>query len=75
MLFIIGPQRKKKKTEHILKEVLINMLAEKDERKEEAKRREAKREESKLDRERRHKEQLKVQSSLVSILQQVLDKK
>lgn len=69
-----SPQRKKKKTD-ILEEVLINMIAEKEERKEEAKRREAKREESRLDRERRHKEQLKVQSSLVSILQQFLDKK
>lgn len=53
----------------------MNMLAEKEERKEEGKRREAKREESRLDRERRHKEQLKVQSSLVSVLQQFLDKK
>lgn len=51
------------------------MIAEKEERKEEAKRREAKREESKLDRERRYKEQLKVQSSLVSILQQFLNQK
>lgn len=46
------------------------MLTEKEERKEEAKH-----EESKLDRERRHKEQLKVQSSLVSILQQFLNQK
>jgi len=51
ILFIIGPQIKKKKTEHILKEVLLNIVAEKEERKEEAKRKEALRKESRLDRE------------------------
>ncbi|XP_018368344.1 PREDICTED: regulator of nonsense transcripts 3A-like [Trachymyrmex cornetzi] len=73
---IRSPQRKKKRVEHVLEELVKNIAAEKEEKREERKRRETKheeiREENRRDRERRHKEQMDVQKSLVSILQQFL---
>ena len=72
ILSITGPQRKRKRTEHVLEEFVENIEKEKDERrKKEAKHQEI-REQNQLDWERRHKEQIDVQKSLVSILQQFL---
>lgn len=64
--------------EKIMEEFIYNIAAEKEERKEEMKRRDANkekiREEKRIESERRHNEQMDVQKSLVSILQQFLDK-
>lgn len=78
VLPIIGPPKKKKRIEKIMEDFVYNIAAEKEERKEEMKRRDENREkireEKKIESERRHKEQMDIQKSLVSILQQFLDK-
>lgn len=61
-----------------MEEFLDNIAKEKEERKEEMKRREANREkileEKRIERDRKHNEQMDIQKSLVSILQQFLNK-
>lgn len=78
MLSITGPPKKKKRIEKIMEEFVDTIAAEKEERKEEVKRREANREkireEKRIDSERKHNEQMDIQKSLVSILQQFLNK-
>lgn len=78
VLSITGPPKKRKRMEKIMEDFLNNITTEKEERKEEMKQRGANRkkirEEKKIERDRRHKEQMDIQKSLVSILQQYLDK-
>lgn len=61
-----------------MEEFLNNIATEKEERKEEMKRREVNREkireEKRIERDRKHNEQMDIQKSLVSILQQFIDK-
>jgi len=61
-----------------MEEFLDNIATEKEERKEEMKRREANMEkileEKRIERDRKHNEQMDIQKSLVSILQQFLNK-
>lgn len=60
-----------------MEEFLDNIATEKEERKEEMKRRKANREkileEKRIERDRKHNEQMDIQKSLVSILQQFLN--
>lgn len=78
VLFIIGPPKKRKRIENVMEEFLDIIAAEKEEKKEEMERREANREKirekNRKERERRHNEQMDIQKSLVSILQQFLNK-
>ncbi|XP_011859374.1 PREDICTED: zinc finger protein with KRAB and SCAN domains 2-like isoform X1 [Vollenhovia emeryi] len=73
-----SPPKKRKRIENVIEEFVNNIAAEKETRSEEIRRREENREkireEKRLDRERRHNEQMNIQKSLVSILQQFLDK-
>ncbi|KAM0728540.1 hypothetical protein ACS0PU_004795 [Formica fusca] len=73
-----NPPKKRKRIENIMEEFLDNIAAEKEEKKEEMKKREANREkireENRNERDRRHNEQMDVQKSLISVLQQFLHK-
>lgn len=77
-LFITEPPKKRKRIENVMEEFLANITAEKEERKEEIKKREAnkekRREENKKEQNRKHKEQMEMQKSLISTLQQFLNK-
>ncbi|XP_018310051.1 uncharacterized protein, partial [Mycetomoellerius zeteki] len=70
--------RKRQRIENVIETFLNKIETEKEERKEEMKKREIEkdkiREENKKEREKRHNEQMAVQKSLVSILQQFLTK-
>ncbi|XP_029158022.1 uncharacterized protein LOC114930420 [Nylanderia fulva] len=73
-----SPPRKRKRIEHVVEEFIERIKVEKEETREEMKRRETNqekvREEKRKDREKRHNEQMEVQRSLISILQQFLNK-
>ncbi|XP_039308941.1 uncharacterized protein LOC120358526 [Solenopsis invicta] len=62
-----SPQWKRRQMEHVLEEFVENIEKEKDERRKKEAKYQKMREQNRLDRERRHKEQIDVQKSLVSI--------
>lgn len=78
VLSITGPPKKRKRIGNLIEDFLNVITAEKEERKEDMKRREANkekaREEKRKESDRKYKEQMDVQKSLVSILQQFINK-